>query len=177
MSLSKKASKDEPDRYIVSMSYNESVMVYRGIKRSKGPVKSWVVQYKKRTEIFFDRDYQYNWRTSLVEAEAYLRSIFIATGGNGEYPKPKYEVVTVKRPYSKDPNDTIERVKLSRFGGGYKFIDLDSRMTRNDALLKAYYQAEDWHWDFGIKLKLIKTKPNGLHMEELRRLEARYGKS
>ena len=93
-----------------------------------------------------------------------------------KFGKPNYKVVKVKRPYSKDPNDLVERVQLTRFSGGYKFFDMDQRMPRHEAILKAYYEAEDFHWEEGVKLGYIKSKPNSINLLQLQRLERKYGR-
>lgn len=158
----------EPTRYCYQHSNGDRVMVYNGVKRaSKTAIQSWVVSYKRRVMIFFDRDHNSDWRASLQEAETYLMSVY---NPGRKFGKPNYKLVRVKRPYSKDPNDLVERVRLTRFTGGYKFFDLDTRMLRNDALLKAYYEAEDYHWEEGIKLGYIKTKPNIVNLQDLKRL-------
>ena len=164
----------EPTRYCYQHNNSDRVMVYNGIKRaSKTAVQSWVVRYKRRVMIFFDRDHNGDWRASLQEAEAYLMSVY---SPGRKFGKPNYKLVRVKRPYSKDPNDLVERVQLTRFTGGYKFFDLDQRMPRNDAILKAYYEAEDFHWEEGLKLGYIKAKPNVENLRQLKRLEDKYGR-
>ena len=67
----------EPTRYCYQHSNGDRVMVYNGIKRaSKTAVQSWVVRYKRRVMVFFDRDHNGDWRASLQEAEAYLMSVY-----------------------------------------------------------------------------------------------------
>jgi hypothetical protein len=148
-------------------------MIYNGIKRaSKTAVQSWVVRYKRRVMVFFDRDYNGDWRAALQEAEAYLMSVY---SPGRKFGKPNYKLVKVKRPYSKDPNDLVERVQLTRFTGGYKFFDLDPVMPRDEAILRAYYEAEDFHYSEGMKLGYIKAKPNTVNLKQLRLFEERYG--
>ncbi len=112
-----------PPTVTVQVSKTESAQAYRGIKRGAGLHASWVVHYRGKNALFFDRDYDFNWRQSLFAAEEYMRSVYVPPGS--VFGKPKCTLVKVKRPYSKDPSDLIERVRLSRFGGGYKFFDLD----------------------------------------------------
>ena len=165
----------EPTRYCYQHSNGDRVMVYSGIKRaSKTAVQSWVVRYKRRVMVFFDRDYNGDWRASLQEAEAYLMSVY---SPGRKFGKPNYKLVRVKRPYSKDPNDLVERVRLTRFTGGYKFFDIDQRMPRQEAILKAYYEAEDFHWEEGLKLGYIKTRPNTINLQYLKRLEEKYDRN
>lgn len=147
----------EPDRYVFKYSPSESVFVFKGVKRAKLPTKAWVVNYKRRITVFYDHDHSNHWRASLMAAEEFLMSVFVIPGTT--YPKVKFKTVVVKRPYSKDPNDLIQRVKLSRYGGGYKFFDLDESLEHGEAKLKAFYEAEDYHWDLGIRLGMIKNKP------------------
>lgn len=147
--------KIEPERVLVKLNSLDGVMVYKNIKR--GAKGCWVITYQRRTYVYYDRDYDFSWFRSLHAAEEYLRSIYVSPGST--FGKPNYKLVWVKRPYSKDANDLVQRVQLTRFGGGYKYFDLDTTIVGSDAILKAYYQAEDWHWDHGIKLGLIKTKP------------------
>lgn len=163
----------EPTRYCYEHENKDRVMVYNGIKRaSKTAVQSWVVRYKRRVMVFFDRDHNGDWRASLQEAEAYLLSVY---SPGRKFGKPNYKVVNVKRPYSKDPNDLVERVQLTRFSGGYKFFDLDPIMPRNEAILRAYYEAEDFHYSEGMKLGYIRAKPNTINLQHLKRFEERYG--
>ena len=163
----------EPTRYCYQHSNGDRVMVYSGIKRaSKTAVQSWVVRYKRRVMVFFDRDYNGDWRAALQEAEAYLMSVY---SPGRKFGKPNYKLVKVKRPYSKDPNDLVERVQLTRFTGGYKFFDLDPVMPRDEAILRAYYEAEDFHYSEGMKLGYIKAKPNTVNLKQLRLFEERYG--
>jgi hypothetical protein len=122
--------------------------------------------------VFFDRDYNGDWRAALQEAEAYLMSVY---SPGRKFGKPNYKLVKVKRPYSKDPNDLVERVQLTRFTGGYKFFDLDPVMPRDEAILRAYYEAEDFHYSEGMKLGYIKAKPNTVNLKQLRLFEERYG--
>lgn len=165
----------EPTRYCYQHSNGDRVMVYSGIKRaSKTAVQSWVVRYKRRVTVFFDRDHNGDWRASLQEAEAYLLSVY---SPGRKFGKPNYKLVRVKRPYSKDPNDLVERVQLTRFTGGYKFFDMDERMPRHEAIIKACYEAEDFHWEEGIKLGFIKAKPNTINLQHLERLEEKYGRN
>ena len=163
----------EPTRYCYEHINGDRVMIYNGIKRaSKTAVQSWVVRYKRRVMIFFDRDYNGDWRAALQEAEAYLMSVY---SPGRKFGKPSYKLVKVKRPYSKDPNDLVERVQLTRFTGGYKFFDLDPVMPRDEAILRAYYEAEDFHYSEGMKLGYIKAKPNTVNLKQLRLFEERYG--
>ena len=163
----------EPTRYCYEHENKDRVMVYSGIKRaSKTAVQSWVVRYKRRVMVFFDRDYNGDWRAALQEAEAYLMSVY---SPGRKFGKPSYKLVKVKRPYSKDPNDLVERVQLTRFTGGYKFFDLDPVMPRDEAILRAYYEAEDFHYSEGMKLGYIKAKPNTVNLKQLRLFEERYG--
>ena len=163
----------EPTRYCYEHENKDRVMVYNGIKRaSKTAVQSWVVRYKRRVMVFFDRDHNGDWRASLQEAEAYLMSVY---SPGRKFGKPNYKLVKVKRPYSKDPNDLVERVQLTRFTGGYKFFDLDPVMPRDEAILRAYYEAEDFHYSEGMKLGYIKAKPNTVNLKQLRLFEERYG--
>ena len=141
-----------PDSYIYKHPTGESVNVFVGVKRGGGANKSWVVNYKRRVYIFFDRDFSNNWRFSLQKAEEHLRSIYISPGS--VYPKPNFKLVKVKRPHG---IDLIDRVKLNRFGGGYKFFDLDPTLPASEAILKAYYEATEWHWNYGVKLGLVKS--------------------
>ena len=164
----------EPTRYCYQHSNGDRVMVYNGVKRaSKTATQSWVVRYKRRVMIFFDRDHNGDWRVALQEAEAFLMSIF---SPGRTFGRPNYKIIKAKRPYSKDLNDIIERVQLTRFTGGYKVFDLDTRMPRNDAILKAYYEAENFHWEEGLKLGYIKAKPNVENLRQLKRLEDKYGR-
>ena len=163
----------EPTRYCYEHINGDRVMIYNGIKRaSKTAVQSWVVRYKRRVMVFFDRDYNGDWRAALQEAEAYLMSVY---SPGRKFGKPNYKLVKVKRPYSKDPNDLVERVQLTRFTGGYKFFDLDPVMPRDEAILRAYYEAEDFHYSEGMKLGYIKAKPNTVNLKQLRLFEERYG--
>ena len=163
----------EPTRYCYEHINGDRVMIYNGIKRaSKTAVQSWVVRYKRRVMIFFDRDHNGDWRAALQEAEAYLMSVY---SPGRKFGKPSYKLVKVKRPYSKDPNDLVERVQLTRFTGGYKFFDLDPVMPRDEAILRAYYEAEDFHYSEGMKLGYIKAKPNTVNLKQLRLFEERYG--
>ena len=163
----------EPTRYCVQMENGDRLMVYNGIKRaSKGSNKAWVVKYKRVVTVFFDRDYNGDFRVSLQEAENHLTSVY---SPGKKFGKPKYELVKVKRPYSKDPNDLVERVQLTRFTGGYKFFDLDPIMPRNEAILRAYYEAEDFHYSEGMKLGYIRAKPHTINLQHLKRFEERYG--
>lgn len=146
-----------PPTVTVQVSKTESAQAYRGIKRGAGLHASWVVHYRGKNALFFDRDYDFNWRQSLFAAEEHMRSVYVPSGS--VFGKPKCTLVKVKRPYSKDPSDLIERVRLSRFGGGYKFFDLDPTLNRTDSIMKARYQAEEWHWDQGLSLGLIECKP------------------
>ena len=173
MSRSGNSIMREPTRYCYQHSNSDRVMVYNGIKRaSKTAVQSWVVRYKRRVMIFFDRDHNGDWRASLQEAEAYLLSVY---SPGRKFGKPNYKLVRVKRPYSKDPNDLVERVQLTRFTGGYKFFDLDPIMPRNEAILRAYYEAEDFHYSEGMKLGYIRAKPHTINLQHLKRFEERYG--
>ena len=163
----------EPTRYCYEHINGDRVMIYNGIKRaSKTAVQSWVVRYKRRVMVFFDRDYNGDWRAALQEAEAYLMSVY---SPGRKFGKPSYKLVKVKRPYSKDLNDLVERVQLTRFTGGYKFFDLDPVMPRDEAILRAYYEAEDFHYSEGMKLGYIKAKPNTVNLKQLRLFEERYG--
>lgn len=163
----------EPTRYCYEHINGDRVMIYNGVKRaSKTAVQSWVVRYKRRVMVFFDRDYNGDWRAALQEAEAYLMSVY---SPGRKFGKPSYKLVKVKRPYSKDPNDLVERVQLTRFTGGYKFFDLDPVMPRDEAILRAYYEAEDFHYSEGMKLGYIKAKPNTVNLKQLRLFEERYG--
>ena len=163
----------EPTRYCYQHSNSDRVMVYNGVKRaSKTATQSWVVRYKRRVMVFFDRDHNGDWRAALQEAEAYLMSVY---SPGRKFGKPNYKLVKVKRPYSKDPNDLVERVQLTRFTGGYKFFDLDPVMPRDEAILRAYYEAEDFHYSEGMKLGYIKAKPNTVNLKQLRLFEERYG--
>ena len=163
----------EPTRYCYQHSNGDRVMVYNGVKRaSKTATQSWVVRYKRRVMVFFDRDHNGDWRAALQEAEAYLMSVY---SPGRKFGKPNYKLVKVKRPYSKDPNDLVERVQLTRFTGGYKFFDLDPVMPRDEAILRAYYEAEDFHYSEGMKLGYIKAKPNTVNLKQLRLFEERYG--
>lgn len=163
----------EPTRYCYEHINGDRIMVYNGVKRaSKTATQSWVVRYKRRVMIFFDRDHNGDWRAALQEAEAYLMSVY---SPGRKFGKPSYKLVKVKRPYSKDPNDLVERVQLTRFTGGYKFFDLDPVMPRDEAILRAYYEAEDFHYSEGMKLGYIKAKPNTVNLKQLRLFEERYG--
>ena len=163
----------EPTRYCYQHSNSDRVMVYNGVKRaSKTATQSWVVRYKRRVMVFFDRDYNGDWRAALQEAEAYLMSVY---SPGRKFGKPNYKLVKVKRPYSKDPNDLVERVQLTRFTGGYKFFDLDPVMPHDEAILRAYYEAEDFHYSEGMKLGYIRAKPNIINLQHLKRFEERYG--
>jgi len=157
------------------MENGDRLMVYNGIKRaSKGSNKAWVVKHKRVVTVFFDRDYNGDFRASLQEAENHLTTVY---SPGKKFGKPKYELVKVKRPYSKDPTDLIPRVRLTRFIGGYKFFDLDPNMMGADGSLKAFIQAEDFHYEEGIKLGYIKAKPNTANLMQLQRLEERYARS
>lgn len=166
---------NEPQRYCYKHNDGQQVLVYRGVKRIKpGSALGWIVIHKRRVQLFLDMDYSNNWRSSLQNAEEFLLSIYI--------PKqractPNYKLVVVKRPYSKDPNDTIERVRLVRAKGGYKYFDLDERMVHYDAVQKAYYEAEDYFWEECLKLKYIAAKPNARRLRELSLLNAKYGET
>ena len=54
---------------------------------------------------------------------------------------------------------------------------MDERMPRHEAILKACYEAEDFHWEEGIKLGFIKAKPNTINLQYLERLEEKYGRN
>ena len=166
---------NEPQRCCYKHNDGQQVLVYRGVKRIKpGSTPGWIVIYKRRVQLFLDMDYSNNWRSSLQNAEEFLLSIYT--------PKqractPNYKLVVVKRPYSKDPNDTIERVRLVRAIGGYKYFVLDERMVHYDAVQKAYYEAEDYFWEECLKLKYIAAKPNARRLRELSLLNAKYGET
>lgn len=166
---------NEPQRCCYKHNDGQQVLVYRGVKRIKsGSTPGWIVIHKRRVQLFLDMSYSNNWRSSLQNAEEFLLSIYT--------PKqractPNYKLVVVKRPYSKDPNDTIERVRLVRAKGGYKYFDLDERMVHYDAVQKAYYEAEDFFWEECLKLKYIAAKPNARRLRELSLLNAKYGET
>lgn len=165
----------EPQRYCYKHTDGQQVLVYRRVKRTKpGSPPGWVVVYKHRVQVFLDMNYSNNWRSSLQDAEEFLLSIYS--------PKqrkriPNYKLVVVRRPYSKDPNDTIERVRLVRVEGGHKYFDLDERMAHYDAVQKAFFEAEDFFWEECLKLDYIAAKPNSLRLRELSLLNAKYGES
>jgi phage pi2 protein 07 len=53
---------------------NETITTYKGITRKPGIRPCWVVTIKNTPTVFYDFEFDDNWRFSLFQAEEFMRS-------------------------------------------------------------------------------------------------------